>query len=455
MMTAVMRETIPYPGKPYIEAHPDRLAVVARLFGLETADVAACRVLEAGCGDGTNLIAMASVLPGSEFVGIDSSGSAISRGRALAEQAGLKNVTLIPSDLCEADVGGRFDYVIAHGVYSWVPARVRDRLMGLCAETLAANGVAMVSYAVYPGGFLEQLIRAPMLFGSRQNSSTGKIEAGRAFARMVVESTPGSGLGALYKEEWVKVAAKADGFVLHDHLLEDYQPVYFSGFVRDAVNTGLQSVADANLGERGTEGLAPAAAGEVRRLAQTDRIAAEQCLDMVRSRRFRHSILCRAGRTVLKGPDASRLSGCFAAAPPYLSNGGTTGLRAMEAAWPRFVSLKALRSEETVLGLFAAGKVDVRTVAPPADGGDSAHPCATKLARLQAGTDRPVTNLLHHGVDIEDRFARTVLALVDGRRTREALVEELARRNLAMPETLAPEIDRVLAMLGNQALLIR
>jgi len=216
---------------------------------------------------------------------------------------------------------------------------------------------------------------------------------------------------------------------------------------------GEANLGEADLGLWGTVGVDPAAAQEVRRFAASDRIAAEQYLDFLRCRRFRQTILCRAGRVVLKEPDASALDGCFAAAPPYLSGAGgsNTGLAALDAAWPGFVPCAELHADELLLRLFASGRIDVRTVPPLLDGGGAARPRATALARVQAASGKPLTNLLHHAVHIEDEFTRTFLTMLDGRRTRRELVREIARR--ASGESIAPEIDRILAMLGNHALL--
>ena len=124
-----------------------------RCSGSRPAAVGRCRVLELGCGDAGNLAPMALALPEAEFVGIDAAPGAIARGRALADAIRLPNLTLeaIAIEDFEPDAGG-FDYVIAHGVYSWLPAPARDRLLALCARALARGGVAYVSYNALPGG---------------------------------------------------------------------------------------------------------------------------------------------------------------------------------------------------------------------------------------------------------------------------------------------------------------
>ncbi|MDX6720514.1 MAG: hypothetical protein QOJ63_2768, partial [Solirubrobacteraceae bacterium] len=157
-------DTVPYPGSPFAQTHPDRLATHARLFGLDAPDPATCRLLEIGCGDGGNLLPMAHGLPEATFVGIDLSRDAITRARAQAAAIGVENASFAEVSLTayEPDPLG-FDYVVAHGVYSWVDDGVRDALMALCARALSPNGIAYVSFNALPGGRLREIVRELLL----------------------------------------------------------------------------------------------------------------------------------------------------------------------------------------------------------------------------------------------------------------------------------------------------
>jgi cyclopropane fatty-acyl-phospholipid synthase-like methyltransferase len=77
-MTTVY-DVVRYPGHAFPQTHPDRLAALAVLFGLDAPPPAGCRLLEIGCGDGGNLLPMAVGLPHATVVGFDT--SARSRGR--------------------------------------------------------------------------------------------------------------------------------------------------------------------------------------------------------------------------------------------------------------------------------------------------------------------------------------------------------------------------------------
>jgi len=137
-------DEVAYPSLPISHTHPDRLATVGLHFGMRPAPVERCRVLELGCSSGANLLAMAVGLPESEFVGVDLAAKPIARGKAVVEALGLKNLTLRQADLLEmAPDYGEFDYIIAHGLYTWVPAEVRDKILAICKASLSPRGSLM------------------------------------------------------------------------------------------------------------------------------------------------------------------------------------------------------------------------------------------------------------------------------------------------------------------------
>src|SRR5205814_1187267 len=166
--TDSLYETVPYPPLIHPETHPDRIAVTARLLGLQAAPPDGCRVLDLGCGIGSNLIAMAELLPGSRFVGIDLAENQVQEGRATAGRIGLTNIEFRQADIMNLKEGfDQFDYVIAHGVYAWVPVEVRQKMLRLMRTILSPNGVAYVSYATYPGAYPMRAVRDIMLYRTR------------------------------------------------------------------------------------------------------------------------------------------------------------------------------------------------------------------------------------------------------------------------------------------------
>jgi len=136
-------DEVPYHSAPFAETHPVNLAVLGRLFGLEPPDPDRCRFLELGCASGGNLIPMAVHLPGGWFEGIELSAAQAADGASLVAELGLANARIRQGDILDlGDDLGEFDYIVTHGVYSWVPEVVQERILGLCAEHLAPGGVA-------------------------------------------------------------------------------------------------------------------------------------------------------------------------------------------------------------------------------------------------------------------------------------------------------------------------
>src|SRR3954468_15787595 len=158
-MPANVYDDVPYSNYPYAQTHPDRLATVAILHGLEPPDPFHARVLELGCGAGGNLLAMAAATPGVRAVGIDLAREPVEAGRAAAAEIGLGNVELRQGDVRELTDGraGEFDYVVAHGLYAWVPPPARDAVLGPVPRSLAPDGVAYVSYNAPPGGYFRRM----------------------------------------------------------------------------------------------------------------------------------------------------------------------------------------------------------------------------------------------------------------------------------------------------------
>src|SRR5580658_10025377 len=176
-------DVLPYPTKPRPQTHVERLAAVGKLFGMAPAPVEHCRVLEIGCGAGGNLIPMAYALPGSTFAGVDLAASAIAEAQQLAGELELRNLALHARDLREiGDDWGEFDYIVAHGLYSWVPPEVREGLLAVCRARMAPEGIAFLSYNAYPGGHMRQMLREMMLHRTRYAANAReKVAQARQF----------------------------------------------------------------------------------------------------------------------------------------------------------------------------------------------------------------------------------------------------------------------------------
>ena len=205
---------VPYDGLSHSHTHPSLLWVVGKLLGLEPAPPQACRVLEIGCAQGYNLIPMALGLPHSRFVGVDLACRQVEQGLEAVRSLSATNVTLVCRDIMDLDAhspvfGGEesgFDYIIAHGFYSWTPLPIRDRLLALCRDLLRPQGVAFISYNAYPGAHFLEALRNMMLHHVRRYADPlTRAREARKFIEVLDETTrapamPFSGFYAAFRQ---------------------------------------------------------------------------------------------------------------------------------------------------------------------------------------------------------------------------------------------------------------
>jgi SAM-dependent methyltransferase len=443
---------VPYPSCPTRHSHPELLAVAGILAGLRPAPIDRCRVLEIGCAEGGNLLPMAAGLPGSEFVGIDPTGSAIERGQRLANELGLRNATLAAKGVEDLDDGvGRFDYIITHGVYSWVAPEVQERILDVTRRLLQPDGLAFVSYNTYPGWHVRGMIREMMIYQARNEASpSGRVARAREFlARLSAAFAPAEkigpapteleAIGVLFRHEHEFLSKFPDGYVYHDHLERINLPIYFSEFAGRAARHGLQYVSESPISGGRLESF-PEAVGAVVNTFAKDPIDVQQLMDFAWCRVFRQSILCLAGRAGAPGPE--RLRGLYVAYPgQLLSPFGRSltvddpalksALDRLQERWPSPVALEELeekpgRLAEGMLGLLLAGAVEFQSGPPRFTREIAARPTASRLARLQARTSHTVINLRHEQVSL-DVLTQAALQLVDGTRDEARLLADLEK----------------------------
>jgi SAM-dependent methyltransferase len=293
------------PSVAFAQTHPDRLSVIAALVGLSPPPVDRCRVLEIGCGAGGNLAPMAEQLPGATFLGMDASGQEIARGTAIIRELGLTNIELQRRDLMDLAPGsGDFDYIIAHGFYSWAPAEMKARILAICQTHLSPSGLAFISYSVMPGAVSILVAREMMRYRDRGASDDHKRqELGKDVLDFVVQHTPaGGGYRELLQESQTRIAEARLHRVLHDDMKSRTEPFYFRQFVAEASRFNLAYVGDSDLPDISLQLAAPLR----QRLASlsSDPIDCEQYLDFLVNRKFRCSVLCRreAFPAATKGP---------------------------------------------------------------------------------------------------------------------------------------------------------
>jgi methyltransferase-like protein len=307
-------DELPYESKPFEATHPNRLAAIGRLYGMQTAPPDRCRVLELGCAGGGNLLPMAAYLPGSEFVGVDLSAVQIEAARRGADRARLANVRFHAMSISDITPDfGCFDYVIAHGVYSWVPDFVREKLLAVCAANLAPEGIAYVSYNTFPGWHARGMVRDMLCYRTNRFQTAGeKVAQARAlmdFLRRACGAADNA-FGMALREELDALQRSPDYYLAHEHLENVNAPLYFHEFVAAAERHELQYLNDVDVRTDLLNDFAPDIRGKLLELA-ANRIELEQYVDFVRERTFRRSLLVHRAVSVQRGEEARRLQELF------------------------------------------------------------------------------------------------------------------------------------------------
>jgi SAM-dependent methyltransferase len=397
-------DEVPYLTRPRLETHPDRLAAVAKLFGMQAAPVGTCRVLEIGCGDGGNLVPLAYYLPGSSAVGVDLAPGLIAAAQTMARDLQLSNIRLVAGDLREIGPGlGEFDFILAHGLYSWVPPDVRDALLRVCAERLAPQGIAFISYNAYPGRHVRQMLREMMLYEIREiRSPQQRIERARSFIHTMAEGRLAPSVWReLLETEAAILLAKDPGSLWHDDLAPVNDPVYLHQFVAHAAWHGLQFLGDAD-GRYSDD---------------------EQQSDFLRCRRFRETLLCREAIALDRNPTAASMREFLFSAPARrVDDGQIEGLNGVRIA-PGHAQLEAIVSalgdsyplplpfddlvpyggdglEEILFALIRSGFANFHIHDFPCEESVTEFPRASRLVRWQATRGNVVTSACHLPVEL-------------------------------------------------------
>jgi len=491
-------DAVSYPGSPFSQTHPDRLATIAALYGLKTAPPGRCRVLELGCGSGGNLIPMAYVLPGSTFVGLDAAGSAIAQGQEQIAALGLANVTLVHADLLDASDLGTFDYVIAHGLYSWVPPSVQERVLAIASEVLAPNGVAYVSYNAFPGCHVRNAMRQMMRWHVRGiEEPAERISQARGLVRFLGEAAPVRPVfSAILNETLEHQQKQLDAVLFHDDLAEINEPLLFVDFIEHANRHRLKFLSEADYCDMAVWNPDSPAGRFLIEVGTEDIVLQQQYRDFLTLRRFRQTLLCRGEAPLAREPDPEILRSLYVGASTRPGSEGpdvasdeplrfvsekdrevTTTHPLSKAAflelgtiWPRWIAVSdllaaararvsaaggrlAAAEDETrllrfLLSSYGADVTQLWSTACPFVTEISERPQASALARLQARTLTKVTNLKHESVQLEDPLVRKFLQLLDGTRDRTAIECEMAVTLRENPVTaaLAADIEKGIAL---------
>lgn len=437
-------DRVAYPTRPMADTQPDRLFAIARLHGLAPPPPAGARVLEIGGGDGGNLIAFAAAHPDSRCLSFDLSEAAAARGRHWIAAAGLENIVVRQGDIV-AEAGsldGAFDYVICHGVYSWVPASVRAAVLRLIGRVLAPDGIAFVSYNALPGGHFRRAIRDRLLrVVADVTGDDARLQAAHDWLVDFARPRDGDALLQRALREVAAPMADRDAAVLfHDELGEVWEPQAMVDVVAAAAGEGLMFLNDALSGL--TDLGLPGAGTDMATL-----LAKAQALNDDGIAFFHKTLLVRDGAQPARALDTDAMGGLWVSSlvertGPMTFRAGKVnvevddamladGLARLRGLWPQRLPVAELAPDperrRVLYRVHTTGAITLHGAALPGVRVAGERPVASPLARAQAaaGLDE-VHTLDQRVVTMKDAGPKRFLALLDGTRDRSRIAADWA-----------------------------
>ncbi len=308
-------DNIPYVSYPFEYTRPENLKSIALLFGVKAPKLETARILELGCAEGGSLFRFASTYPKSYTLGVDLSKVEIEHGQEKIKKFGLKNLELKNMSITDLnDSYGKFDYIICHGVYSWVPDFVKKSILEVSKKLLNKNGVAFVSYNTLPGWNMVGTVRELMMYHANNfQTEQDKITQGKSVLNFLKDAlgdakTPHAKFMA---EAANMMANKEDNYIRHEYLAEENKAFYFHEFIADAKKHDLEYLGDTDLHRMFIGNLAPNAAEKLG--AINDIVKTEQYIDFIRNTQFRCTLLCHKDTNIIRNINYDRVKDLYIA----------------------------------------------------------------------------------------------------------------------------------------------
>jgi SAM-dependent methyltransferase len=466
-------DRVPYTSIAFRETHPVRLQAVGHLFNLNPPAVETARVLELGCAAGGNILPIAAAWPDCSILGIDLSARQVEEGKASIRATGLTNIELRHQSILDLPpTDGPFDYILCHGVLSWVPPAVQEKILDICRNQLSPRGVAYISFNTYPGWHVRMWARDVMLYHAGGiPDDRQRVKEAVEFLKAIVESPEARKIRAieLLGGEVAGMLNKPQEYLLHEYLEEHNHPFYFHEFIARCGQHGLQYLGDARtngvLIESSSLRLQKAFSA-----VQNDVVRLEQYADFVRNQMFRRSLLCHASSSLDRGLAHERLKEMAVSSPLapdrtsgtvpsndemrfvganeaqvrsslpvikaalfYLYEAFPTPLRLGELCRRVRTVVRLTEQEfaqqeevlaESLLQYWLLGMIEAYVTPPHFATRLTQRPRATRVARHEASVSPRVTNLRHETYMLDDA-QRKIIGLCDGGRTRGEIAGEL------------------------------
>jgi len=469
-------DKFPYKSYPFPKSNPLHLRTLGTFFGMNPPEIKNAKVLEIGCAAGGNIIPLAVQYPDAHFLGIELSDVQASAGNDFIKKLDLTNISIKSCSITELDESlGQYDYIIAHGVYSWVTDDIREKILQICKENLSPSGIAYISYNTLPGWNTLSSIRDMALYHAKNFTlPEEQINQTKMLLNFISESIKGSetSYAKLMMESVEMLKNKPDYYIAHDFLEINNKAFYLSDFVDQVKSNNLQYLSDADISNMYLPNYSDAIAEKLGEINELVRM--EQYLDFTINRTFRCSLICHddvpINREIAPGnmdkfylmqivssektEKDDDLSNSTIESGFYLGANQTNAvtstdnvLKAMlysfqeAAGFISFDSLLALvasklpkqesenlkvKLETGLLNLFMRGTLKISTDPITVNTSSTALPKAWSYAANQCkfSDESIVTNLYHQTVSLS-LFETYMIRYIDGTRSKEEVIEKM------------------------------
>jgi SAM-dependent methyltransferase len=278
---------------------------------------------ELGCGKALSATIVAATHPEADVHAVDAQPEHVAHAEALRVRAGIRNLSLHRALFGAPELRAlpAFDYIVAHGVYSWVGPAARTALVAFIDQHLKPGGLVYLSYNAMPGWAADLPLQRLLL--ELASAASGDSNARFAEAAAVTQRMTNAGASALRASPLAngKLAKRLTmipaPYFAHEFLPAGWEALYVTDVRRDLAPWGLEPVASAlivnnfdayTLRRREREALATVADTDLRELLR----------DYFRFARFRRDVFGRVGRRLNDAERRARLleTTYHLAAPP-------------------------------------------------------------------------------------------------------------------------------------------
>ncbi len=446
-------DDVEYQGSAIAECDPLQMATIGRLFGLSPADPLTSDVLDLGCGDGINLLSLATAYPGIHAVGFDPAAVAIARGERWRQGAGLDNLTLL-SEIDDHALDNTADYVMAHGVLSWIDDEPRQNVIQTAARAVRPGGLVTFSYRAFPHAHYQWVGRDMALdaiaIAEERAEAAGEELTHHDAARIAIQRMRlASTTADLRTAHGMQMAVEADKmeklpawFAHHDDLAGVLAPFRITQVVQWCAAQGLQYVGELIPQDLWQYRLRPNVAAIIREQAGPNALRRQQLVDDLINGVFHNSLFVRSTEVPPLEPSAKGLTIYVRQYP----NGTEDGVQLSDAISApvaqvlrehanEAITIEAIAEEldhdvdeitDTVLRLYARGLARISTSPPPVPADPGEFPRASPLVQVQIGDGKAVVlTRFHLPLTYQSTIHRVLISLLDGTRDRDAIRRDL------------------------------